>query len=108
MERTVGDVSDKTGVWLSFKNRRVKVDDEGDRVDFMVYDADGGEGREPGWVTVDTFRGAGVDVGVHNGEFYDLTPYRSDNLRIRFQTNNARSMKNGDGLQWDHVSLLVW
>ena len=46
----------------------------GDRVDFFVYDADGGDGRSPGWVRLDRFRGPGRDVGVHNGKYYNLTP----------------------------------
>ena len=74
VERRVGDVSQKSAVWLSFKHRRTGMDDSGDRVAFMVYDADGGDGRLPGWVTLDTFEGPGIDVGVHNGDYYDLTP----------------------------------
>ena len=108
VERRVGDVSDKSAVWLSFKHRRSGMDDSGDRVDFLVYDADGGAGRLPGWVALDIFQGPGVDVGVHNGEYYDLTPYRSADLWIRFQTNDAGSMENGDGLKWDNVSLFAW
>jgi len=108
VERTVGDVSRRSAVWLSFKHRRTGMDDSGDRVDFLVYDADGGDGRLPGWVALDTFQGPGIDVGVHNGEYYDLTPYLSADLRIRFQTNDARSMENGDGLKWDNVSLFAW
>jgi hypothetical protein len=45
---------------------------------------------------------------VHSGEYYDLTPYRSADLWIRFQTNDARSMENRDGLKWDNVSLFAW
>jgi len=108
VERRVGDVSHTTAVWLSFKHRRVGMDDSGDRVDLLVYDADGGEGRLPGWVALHAFQGPGVDVGVHNGEYYDLTPYRSSDLWLRFRTNDARSMENGDGLQWDNVSLFAW
>jgi hypothetical protein len=108
VERSVGDVSDKSAVWLSFKHRRTGMDDSGDRVDFLVYDADGGDGRLPGWVALDVFQGPGIDVGVHSGDYYDLTPYLSADLRIRFQTNDARSMENGDGLKWDNVSLFAW
>ena len=108
VERTVGDVSQTSALWLSFKHRRMDMDDSGDRVDFLVYDADGGDGRLPGWIVLDAFQGPGVDVGVHSGAYYDLTPYRSADLRIRFLTNDARSMENGDGLKWDNVSLFAW
>jgi len=108
VERRVGDVSEKSAVWLSFKHRRTGMDDSGDRVEFLVYDADGGDGRLPGWVALDAFQGPGIDVGVHSGEYYDLTPYRSADLWIRFQTNDARSMENGDGLKWDNLSLFAW
>ncbi len=108
VERRVGDVSEKSAVWLSFKHRRTGMDDSGDRVDFLVYDADGDADRLPGWVALDAFQGPGIDVGVHSGEYYDLTPYRSADLWIRFQTNDARSMENGDGLKWDNVSLFAW
>jgi lysophospholipase L1-like esterase len=108
VERTVGDLSEKTAAWLSFRHRRTRMDDDGDRVDFLVYDADGSDSRPPGWVQLDVFRGPGVDVGVHSGEYYDLTPYLSADLRIRFLTNNARSMENGDGLKWDEFSLFAW
>lgn len=108
VERRVGDVSEKSAVWLSFKHRRTGMDDSGDRVDFLVYDADGDADRLPGWVVLDVLQGPGIDVGVHSGEYYDLTPYRSADLWIRFQTNDARSMENGDGLKWDNVSLFAW
>ena len=108
VERSVGDVSGKISAWLSFKHRRVDFDDDGDRVDFFVYDADGGDGRPPGWVQLDSFRGSGVDVGVHNGRYYDLTPFLSPELKVRFRTNNAKSMENGDGLQWDNFSIFAW
>lgn len=108
VERSVGDVSGKVSAWLSFRHRRVDFDDDGDRVDFFVYDADGGEGRLPGWVQLDAFRGPGVDVGVHNGQYYDLTPFLSPELKVRFLSNNARSMENGDGLQWDNFSIFAW
>ena len=62
----------------------------------------------PGWVQLDVFRGGGVDVGVHNGEYYDLTPFLSPELKVRFLTNNAKSMENGDGLQWDNFSIFAW
>ncbi len=108
VERTVGDLSAKSAAWISFKHRRIRVDDRGDRVDFYVYDADGADGRLPGWVRLDQFRGPGRDVGVHTGRYYDLTPYLSPGLKIRFQTNNAKSMKDGDGLEWDNVSIFAW
>ncbi len=108
VERTVGDISDKSAAWLSFKHRRTGLDDSGDRVDFYVYDADGADSRPPGWALLDVFQGPGIDVGVHSGQYYDLTPYLSADLRIRFQTNDARSMENGDGLKWDQVSIFAW
>ena len=55
----------------------------------------------------DAFTGAGVDVGVHNEKYYDLTPFLSPELKVRFLTNNARSMENGDGLQWDNFSIFA-
>jgi hypothetical protein len=108
VERSVGDLSDKTAAWLSFRHMRTGLDDSGDRVDFLVFDADGSDNRPPGWVQLDSFAGPGVDVGEHNGEYYDLTPFLSTDLKIRFQTNNARSMENGDGLKWDNVSIFAW
>jgi hypothetical protein len=38
VERRVGDVAEKSAVWLSFKHRRTGMDDSGDRVGFLVYD----------------------------------------------------------------------
>ena len=38
---------------------------------------------------------------------YDLTPFLSPELKVRFLTNNARSMENGDGLQWDNFSIFA-
>jgi hypothetical protein len=108
VERSVGDLSGASALWLSFRHRRTGMDDGGDRVDFLVYDADGDGARPPGWTGIDAFAGPGVDVGVHSGEYYDLSPYLSADLRIRFQTNDARSMENGDGLKWDNISLFAW
>jgi hypothetical protein len=108
VERTLGDVSGKSAAWLSFRHVRTGLDDSGDRVALFVFDADGSDSSPPGWVQLDSFAGPGVDVGLHNGEYYDLTPFLSADMKIRFQTNNARSMENGDGLKWDNVSVFAW
>jgi hypothetical protein len=108
VERSVGDLSAASALWLSFRHRRTGLDDRDDRVNFLVYDADGDDNRPPGWVEIDAFRGPGIDVGIHSGEYYDLSPYLSADLRIRFQTSDARGMENGDGLKWDNVNLFAW
>ncbi len=87
---------------------RTGLDDSGGRVDLFVFDADASGSRRPGWVQLDSFAGPGVDVGEHNGENYGLTPFLSTGPKIRFQTDNARSMENGDGLKWDNVSIFAW
>jgi hypothetical protein len=105
VERSLGDLSQKSALWLSFRHQRNGMDDDGDRVEVQVYDADG---RPPGWARIDAFQGPGSDAGKHGGEYYDLSAYLSADVRIRFQTNNARSMENGDGLKWDNISLFGW
>jgi hypothetical protein len=99
--RRVGDLSDMTRAWISFSHKREKLDDGGDRVYFKVY-------KDGVWHEVDRFKGSGVDVGEHTGKYYDLRPFISSDLRIMFQTSNHRSMKEGDRVKFDNISLFAW
>jgi lysophospholipase L1-like esterase len=99
--RKVGDLSDMTRAWVSFNHKREKLDDGGDRVTFKVY-------KEGVWHEVDHFEGSGVDVGEHAGKYYDLRPFLSSDLRIKFQTSNHRSMKEGDRVKFDNISIIAW
>ena len=93
MVRHVGDLSDMAGAWVSFNHKRENLDDGEDRVYFKVY-------KDGLWHQLDRFNGSGNDVGEHAGKYYDLTPYLSSDLRIMFETENQRSMKNGDRVKF--------
>ncbi|HMB78054.1 MAG TPA: SGNH/GDSL hydrolase family protein [Kiloniellaceae bacterium] len=99
--RRVGDLSAMTRAWISFNHKREKLDDGGDRVYFKVY-------KDGVWHEVDRFKGKGVDVGEHAGEYYDLRPFISSDLRIMFQTGNQGSMQDGDRVKFDNISLFAW
>ena len=101
VERELGDLSDKTSAWMSFNHKRQYLDDGGDRVTLAVH-ADGV------WYDLDVFKGGGNDRNGHPGEYYDLTPYLSSDVRIQFRTSNQRSMKNGDSVRLDNFNIFAW
>lgn len=99
--RHVGDLSGKVAAWMSFNHKRENLDDGGDRVYFKVF-------KDGVWYLLDVFKGSGNDVGEHCGQYYDLTPYISSDVRIRFETENQRSMKSGDRVRFDNISVFAW
>lgn len=99
--RHVGDLSEMSGAWMSFNHKRENLDDGEDRVFFKVY-------KEGVWHQLDRFEGSGNDVGVHNGKYYDLSPFLSHDLRIMFETENQRSMKDGDRVKFDNFNIFAW
>lgn len=101
VERDLGDLSDKTFAWMSFNHKRQYFDDSGDRVTLAVH-ADGF------WYDLDVFQGGGNDRNGHPGEYYDLTPYLSADVRIQFRTSNQKSMKNGDSVRLDNFNIFAW
>ena len=86
---------------MSFNHKRQYLDDGGDRVTFAVH-ADGV------WYDLDVFKGGGNDRNGHSGEYYDLTPYLSSDVRIQFRTSNHQSMKNGDSVRLDNFNIFAW
>jgi lysophospholipase L1-like esterase len=99
--RDVGDLSGMTAAWMSFNHKRENLDDGGDRVYFKVY-------SNGDWHELDRFQGGGNDAGEHAGRYYDLTPYLSSDLRILFETENQGSMKDGDRVKFDNISIFAW
>jgi lysophospholipase L1-like esterase len=99
--RDLGDLSDKTFAWMSFNHKRQHLDDGGDRVTLAVH-ADGF------WYDLDVFKGGGNDRNAHPGEYYDLTPYLSSDVRIEFRTSNQKSMKDGDSVRLDNFNIFAW
>lgn len=99
--RDLGDLSDKAFAWLSFNHKRQNFDDGGDYVIFEVH-ADGV------WHELDVFQGGGNDRNAHPGEYYDLTPYLSSDVRIQFKTSDQKSMQNGDGVRLDNFNVFAW
>ena len=99
--RRVGDLSDMTQAWLSLNHKREKLDDGGDRVYLRVY-------KDGIWHELDRFKGGGLDAGEHNGKYYDLRPFISDDLRIMFRTSEQGSMRDGDRVKFDNISLFAW
>ncbi|MBK7948248.1 MAG: hypothetical protein IPK00_05805 [Deltaproteobacteria bacterium] len=99
--RDLGDLSDKTFAWLSFNHKRQYFDDGGDYVIFEVH-ANGS------WHELDIFQGGGNDRNGHPGEYYDLTPYLSSDVRIQFKTSDHGSMKNGDSVRLDNFNVFAW
>jgi len=100
--RDVGDFSGKSEVWAYFKHKRDQFDgDRRDWVGFFVWDGSS-------WVEVDRFERQN-DAGNHCSQYYDLSPYRNATpFKIKFQTNNASDMKNGDKLMLDELSIFGW
>jgi lysophospholipase L1-like esterase len=99
--RELGDLSSMSGAWLSFNHKRENLDDRNDRVYFRVF-------KDGIWHLVDSFRGPGNDVGEHSGKYYDLTPFISADVRIMFETENQKSMKDGDRVKFDNFNLFAW
>lgn len=99
--RDLGDLSDKSSAWISFNHKRQYLDDGGDRVTLEVF-ADGI------WNPLDVFQGGGNDRNAHPGEYYDLTPFLSSDVRIRLETSNQGSMENGDGVRFDNFEVFAW
>jgi lysophospholipase L1-like esterase len=99
--REVGDVSGMSAAWMSFNHKRENLDDGGDRVYFKVY-------KDGIWYLLDQFQGNGNDLGEHAGNYYDLTPYISSDLRIMFETENQGSMRDGDRVKFDNFDIFVW
>jgi hypothetical protein len=99
--RDLGDLSDKTFAWMSFNHKREYFDDGGDFIALEVY-ADGF------WYELDVFQGGGNDRNIHPGEYYDLTPYLSSDVRIQFRSSTQKSMKNGDGVRLDNFNVFTW
>lgn len=99
--RDLGDLSDKSFAWMSFNHKRQYFDDGGDYVIFEVY----GNGQ---WHELDIFQGGGNDRNGHPGEYYDLTPYLSSDVRIQFKTSDHGSMKNGDSVRLDNFNVFAW
>jgi hypothetical protein len=101
VERDVGDLSGMSAAWMSFNHKRENLDDGGDRVYFKVY-------KDGVWYLLDQFQGPGNDLGEHAGNYYDLTPYISSDLRIMFETENQASMKDGDRVKFDNFNIFAW
>ncbi|MFK7897938.1 MAG: hypothetical protein AB8G23_19045 [Myxococcota bacterium] len=99
--RDLGDLSDKEFAYMSFNHKRESLDNGDDRVTLEVH-ADGD------WYELDVFKGGGNDRNIHPGNYYDLTPYLSDDLRIQFRTGNQKSMKNGEGIRVDNFNIFSW
>jgi lysophospholipase L1-like esterase len=99
--REVGDLSGMSAAWMSFNHKRENLDDGGDRVYFKVY-------KDGVWHLLDQFKGSGNDLGEHAGNFYDLTPYISADLRIMFETENQGSMRDGDRVKFDNFDIFAW
>jgi hypothetical protein len=99
--RHVGDLSHMTRAWMSFNHKRENLDDGGDRVTFKVH-------KDGIWHAVDRFKGSANDVGEHAGRYYDLRPFLSSDLRIMFETENQKSMKDGDRVKFDNFNIFAW
>ena len=59
-------------------------------------------------IWLDQFQGGGNDLGEHAGNYYDLTPYISSDLRIMFETENQGSMRDGDRVKFDNIDIFAW
>ena len=90
-----------SGAWMSFNHKRENLDEGGDRVYFKVY-------KNGVWYWLDQFQGGGNDLGEHAGNYYDLTPYLSSDLRIMFETENQASMRDGDRVKFDNIDIFAW
>ena len=101
MVRNVGNLSGMSAAWMSFNHKRENLDDGGDRVYFKVY-------KNGLWHLLDQFQGSGNDLGEHAGNYYDLTPYISADLRIMFETENQGSMRDGDRVKFDNFDIFAW
>lgn len=99
--REVGNLSLMSSAWMSFNHKRENLDDGNDLVNFYVY-------NNGVWNVLDRFQGGGNDLGEHAGKYYDLTPYLSRDLRIMFDTENQGSMKDGDRVKFDNISIFAW
>ncbi|MCA9504635.1 MAG: hypothetical protein KC616_16215 [Myxococcales bacterium] len=99
--RDLGDLSDKTFAWLSFNHKRQYFDDGGDYVIFEVF-------QDGLWHELDIFQGGGNDRNAHPGNYYDLTPFLSSDVRIQFKPSSQGSMKNGDSVRLDNFNLFAW
>lgn len=101
VERTIGDLSHMSTAWMSFNHMRESLDNGDDRVTLEVW-ADGI------WHELDVFKGSGNDRNIHPGEYYDLTPYLSSDVRIRFRPSEQKSMKDGEGVRVDNFNIFAW
>lgn len=101
MVRNVGNLSGMSAAWMSFNHKRENLDDDGDRVYFKVY-------KNGLWHLLDQFQGSGNDLGEHAGNYYDLTPYISADLRIMFETESQGSMRDGDMVEFDNLNVFAW
>lgn len=99
--RDLGDLSNLSHVYAFFNHRRENLDNGSDRVDFQVYQAGN-------WRHIQSYAGGGNDLGLHNGLYYDLTPYKSSDTKIRFITNNSNGMKSGDRVSFDNMTIMGW
>jgi len=100
--RDVGDLSDKSEVWVFFKHKRDRFDDDdSDWVNFSVFNGSS-------WIEVERFKKEN-DTGVHCSHYYNLTPYKdSVPFKFRFRTNNSDDMRDGDKLMLDDISVFAW
>jgi hypothetical protein len=99
--RELGDLSGMSAAWMSFNHKRENLDDGGDRVNFKIY-------KDGVWHLLDQFQGSGNDLGEHAGNFYDLTPYISADLRMMFETESQGSMRDGDRVKFDNFDIFTW
>ena len=102
LSRDVGDLSDKSEVWVFFKHKRDGFDnDDMDWVRFSVW-----TGTD--WQTIEEFS-ENNDEGNHCSQYYNLTEFKDAvPFAIRFKTNNSRDMKNGDKLMFDDFTVFSW
>lgn len=92
------DLSAYTVATLSFDYRRIGLDDANDFVAIQVS-KDGGA-----WVELGRLAGPANDVG-YSAASYDLTPYISANVRIRFV--GSATLGGSDSVSFDNVQIAV-
>ncbi len=92
------DLSAYTVATLSFDYRRIGLDDANDFVAIQVS-KDGGA-----WVELGRLAGPANDVG-YSAASYDLTPYISANVRIRFV--GSATLGGSDSVGFDNVQIAV-
>jgi lysophospholipase L1-like esterase len=102
LQRHLGSFLGKEGMVISFLHRRRSLDRDNDWVRVHVRKPDGT------WALLDTFQGAGNDVGEHTGKYYNLTPYIGGDMRLCIEPQNDNGLSDGDRVMFDDFHVLAW